>query len=203
VRVTRVLTVLATVAIAALTATPASAEPYPVGPPAAAVSAGTVGPGGVVVFSGSGFVPGETISITVDYSGNTTAALRTGATGAVTTGNLRGAAAGQVVTSRYAAPVQVATTTASVGGSFSVSVQLTQPGIATLVGTGLTSGVTVAATVRVLAPVANRQGGDELAVTGMSRLVGPAVAVGVATLLVGAVVVWLATGARRRRVGRP
>jgi antitoxin (DNA-binding transcriptional repressor) of toxin-antitoxin stability system len=44
----------------------ASAEPYPAGEPAASVSTGTTTEGGSVTFSGSGFEPGETITITVD-----------------------------------------------------------------------------------------------------------------------------------------
>ncbi len=89
--------------------------------------------GGIVVIGGTGFTPGETINITIVYSApsglRSNNALRLA---------VRAAAAGQ-------------TTVADASGSFSIGVQLTQVGVATITATGETSGTVVSTTVTVLA----------------------------------------------------
>jgi hypothetical protein len=125
----------------------AHAGPYPVEPPPASVSDGTVSNGGTVTFSGTGFLPFEKISITVNYSGsNSAAALRLHAGDDFPLAFRRAAAVAEL-------PRRVTlSATADAAGSFSLTVRLSEVGNATLVATGLTSGHTVTANVEVVAP---------------------------------------------------
>lgn len=175
-RVNRILVLLLAVAGAAfITPTAVNAAPYPAVPPPAAVSSGTVAVGGAVVFSGTGFIPGETIQIAIGY----------GQSGGL-----------------------VKTVIASADGSFSTTVTPTQAGTATLFATGLTSGVTVTATVRVAGDADDDDddgaGGDDdmaLPITGTSgRTLAIAVYSGVGAIMLGAGLLWFAT-TRRRRAG--
>ena len=126
----------------------AHAEPYPAGPPASSVSDGVVSDGGTVVFSGKGFDPYEDIRISVSYgSSDSAAADRTGAGGF------------------YPAAMELArrvtlSTTATAAGTFSISVPLSRVGTATLRATGLSSGVTVAESVKVLAEDSSEEPDD-------------------------------------------
>lgn len=68
-RAYRILVLLFVVAGAAFIAAPAAnAAPYPAGEPAGSVSDGTVVPGEQFFFTGDGFLPGETVSITITYA---------------------------------------------------------------------------------------------------------------------------------------
>jgi hypothetical protein len=141
VRASRLLGLLAAVATAVLIApAPALAEPYPAEPPASSISEAEVADGGTVTFRGEGFLPGETIAITINYGGSdSNAAAR--------------ATAGRFVPAAMPLRRQAdLTVTASSAGTFSVTLKLTEVGSATLVATGLTSGVTVTQTVEVVAP---------------------------------------------------
>lgn len=166
--------------LAAIAGTPPPAyavpAPYPAEPPASSISDGTVEPGGSVTFSGGGFLPYEKVSISVDYGVSDNAAAF-----------------------RPAALRTILTTTADGKGFFSISVRLHKAGTATIKAVGQTSGVSVVSTVEV-APAAGRDGGrtpgrddDALPTT------GPSIAVGTASILVGAVVL-MVTRKRRRRV---
>jgi hypothetical protein len=194
VRTYRIVGLLFATAVAILIAPAvAHAEPYPDQPPDSSVSEGTVSDGGAVTFSGKGFLPGETISIEVHYGGSdSTAALSDRATG--------GFVLASVALPR-AASFEV---TASSDGTFSTPVTLTQTGTATLVATGLTSGVTVTSTVLVTVSEGNNGdnsagGGKTLPTTGGSgRTMAFEIFGGVGAVLLGAGLVWL-TMARRRR----
>jgi hypothetical protein len=118
----------------------AHAETYPVEPPASTISDGTVSDGGMVTFSGKGFLPYERISITIGYGGSDSAAA------------MRDQPAGGFVLAALNLPeLAKMTVTADGQGAFSVQVPLSQAGTATLLATGLTSGVVVTAKVKVLA----------------------------------------------------
>jgi hypothetical protein len=119
---------------------PAVADPYPAEPPASSVSDGTVPPGGFVTFSGRGFLPYEKVSINIDFGGADS-----------------GAAFAGVARFRLAALTRL-TTTATAEGTFSIQVKLVQVGTATLVATGLTSGVTITQEIKVL-PSTDENGG--------------------------------------------
>lgn len=165
-RAKRILVTLFAVACAAVAVpTAAHAVPYPAPAPPATVSTGTVAPGGAVTFSGTGFMPGERVRISVDGAG-------------------------------------IRTVTASGSGSFSTSVRLSEPGNAVLVATGLTSGVTVTAAVRVLGG-----GGDDTApvdgialpTTGHSgKSLALATYGGVGAVVLGVGLIWLTIAWRRR-----
>jgi hypothetical protein len=182
---------LAAVGLSLLAAQPASAEPYPAPAPPATVSDGTVSDDGAVTFSGTGFIPGETINIDVTYHSSSAAGLPG------TTGRSSEFVNVGFVTAALPVPeAVVATTTANGSGSFSVRVQLTQVGVAALTAIGVISGHTVSASVRVLAR--GRSDGSGLAVTGDSgsrlayQIGGALVAI-----LLGTALIWF--GARRRR----
>src|ERR1051325_5037321 len=67
-RYRRLLVMLAAVGGAFAAPCAASADPYPPAPPAVEVNHATVTAGQAVVFSGSGFASGESISIDVTYA---------------------------------------------------------------------------------------------------------------------------------------
>jgi hypothetical protein len=195
VRAYRILGLLIATATAVLIApATAFAEPsYPDEPPAASVSEATVSDGGSVTFSGEGFLPGETISIEVNYDGSdSTAAFTRKSTGGFVL------AAARILPRKAGLEV-----TASSGGTFSTSVPLTQTGTATLIATGLTSGVTVTAVVEVVAADnsddSSANGGNTLPTTGTSgRMMAFGIYGGLGAVLLGAALIWL-TSARRRR----
>jgi len=185
-----------------ITPAAAQAEPYPAEPPAASISDGEVGDGGTVTFTGEGFLPGETISITISYGASDSTAAA-------------GATAGRFVPA--ALPLQRRadlTVTATQAGTFSVTLKLTEVGVATLTATGLTSGVTVTQTVRVVdssggegADGGDGSGGDDttagggdgnLPTTGSSgRVLFVSLYAGLGAVLIGAAILWF-TRSRRR-----
>jgi hypothetical protein len=202
VRASRILGLAIAAAAAVFIApAPALAEPYPAEPPAASISDGEVSDGGTVTFAGEGFIPGETISINISYDGSDSNAAAS-------------ATAGRFVLAAMVLQRQAAlTVTASSTGTFSIQLKLTEVGTATLVATGLTSGVTVTQTVEVLAsqddngdtggddttanPAAGG-GNDNLPTTGSSgRVLFISLYAGLGAVLVGAGILWF-TRSRRR-----
>ncbi len=189
------VTLLGSIAVASPAAYAVPA-PYPAEPPAASVSDGTVPPGGMVTFSGGGFLPYEHVSITVAWGGSDNAALYRPRGGFV-----------------LAARRTTLSATADGKGYFSISVRLSGSGTATLKAVGLTSGVTVTSTVEVApTPSASNSGadhdttggggggdGDDVALpkTGPSVLL-PA-AGGAGAILIGIVLLRVARTRRRDR----
>lgn len=147
--------------------------------------------GDVIIFTGSGFDPGELISILTSFSAPS------------------GLRSSPALTGLAAAQKQ--TTTADSSGAFSADVQLNQVGTATITATGLTSGKTASAVVTVLAAGSTIPPGTsgsstyvsgtsstELASTGAS-IAGP-IAIGVAALFAGLALLFFGTrGVIRRK----
>jgi LPXTG-motif cell wall-anchored protein len=141
--------------IALIGSAPAVAATYPALPPQAAVSDGTVGPGETFVFSGQGFLAGESLTITVT-PGNPPAA-----SGA----NIAGGTSFSAKIPVFQAP-QTLSAVADAQGAFSLPIAISEAGTYSLTATGNTSGVTVGpVTVTVAASLANT-GGAPLANTG-------------------------------------
>jgi LPXTG-motif cell wall-anchored protein len=141
--------------IALIGSAPAMAATYPALPPQAAVSDGVVGPGETFIFSGQGFLAGETLTITVTPGD---APASDGA-------SIAGGAAVAAKISLFLAPSTLSTT-ADAQGKFSLPISISEPGNYTLTATGNTSGVTVGPlAVTVAASLANT-GGAPLANTG-------------------------------------
>lgn len=195
---------IATASALVITPAAAYAEPYPAEPPAATISDGTVSDGGAVTFSGAGFLPGETISISISYGGSDS-------TAAFDAEPARFVLA--VATLPRLAAMNV---TASPEGTFSVQLTLTQVGTATLVATGLTSGVSVTQTVEVVAGSDGEEGdsalgggsgdggGSTLPTTGTSgRRLAIGLYGGLGAILVGAGMLWFTRARRRRPTERP
>lgn len=162
-------------------AVPAVAANYPAPPPQAAVSDGVVGPGETFVFSGRGFLAGETIVIRV------TPGARPASTGASIAGGPSRSVPGKIAM----AVEQTFTTTADSNGTFAFPMSISEPGVYTLTATGQTSGVVVSATVTVVgeadvaADLANT-GGQPLANTGADASLLLWGAAGIAALGLGA-----------------
>jgi LPXTG-motif cell wall-anchored protein len=160
----KTLAALALAGSLALIGSPAVAAEYPALPPQAAVSDGVVGPGEDFVFSGQGFLAGETLTITVTPGNAPASDGASIAGGAAVVGKI----------SLYMAP-RTLTTTADAQGKFSMLMEINEPGTYSLTATGNTSGVVVGPiSVRVVpavavanpnAPLANT-GGADLANTG-------------------------------------
>jgi LPXTG-motif cell wall-anchored protein len=141
--------------IALIGSAPAMAATYPALPPQAAVSDGTVGPGETFVFTGQGFLAGESLTITVT-PGNPPAA-----NGA----NIAGGTSFSAKIPVFQAP-QTLSAVADAQGAFSLPIAISEAGTYSLTATGNTSGVTVGpVTVTVAASLANT-GGAPLANTG-------------------------------------
>lgn len=141
--------------IALVGAAPSMAATYPALPPQAAVSDGVVGPGEDFIFSGQGFLAGETLTITVTP----------GAAPASDGASIAGGAAVAGKITLYLAPSTL-TTTADAQGKFSLPILISEPGNYSITATGNTSGVTVGpVNVTVVASLANT-GGAPLANTG-------------------------------------
>lgn len=130
------LALASTVALAA--SAPAMAVDYPA-PAPGTVSSSTVTVGGTVVFSGTGFTPGETITVTISFT--------PAAQGAAAPGTSNGVA----MAVPGALPLAPTTTTvnavANSSGAFSTNVTLNAAGTYQLTAVGATSGHTVTATV--------------------------------------------------------
>lgn len=141
--------------IALVGSAPAVAATYPALPPQAAVSDGVVGPGEDFIFSGQGFLAGETLTITVTPGD---APASDGA-------SISGGAAVAAKINLYTAPSTLSTT-ADAQGRFSLPISISEAGTYSIMATGNTSGVTVGpVTVKVVASLANT-GGAPLANTG-------------------------------------
>lgn len=180
-----------------LSVTGAAALPYPAPVvPSFSAGVGAVEPGGSVTLTASGFLPGETVDLTVEYAAPS--GLRRAA--ALVLLAAAGVPAGQVV--------------ADGGGSFSTSLKLDQVGLATITATGRLSGFSVSTVVRVgtapaaaatTTPAAAGNGGGTadgaapLAWTGTS-LAGP-LAMGAGLLAAGLLLLFFGTRmVIRRRV---
>ncbi|WP_207345839.1 LPXTG cell wall anchor domain-containing protein [Arthrobacter sp. E3] len=194
--------ILAGVALASLitlsagsVAAQAAPNDYPAGAPSSTVSTGTVIAGEAVIFSGSGFIAGEIIDITVTQ----TSPVAGGAIGSMG----GGISASVPMIIKPAAPSSFIVTADS-NGAFSTPITLEQTGTYTLTAKGRTSGVTVSQVVKVVASVdagvgnngsnsGNNVAGDKdgLASTGLdtSVLVWSIIGVGALGAGVGTVVV--------------
>jgi LPXTG-motif cell wall-anchored protein len=147
--------------IALMGSTPATALTYPAPPVSGTVSAATVAPGETFTFSGSGFVPGEAVTVTVTLARAPQAA----------SGSFSGGAS-MAVPAKINLPLapQSFATTADANGNFAFPVSISEAGTYTLTATGasghtVTSSVTVAGTT-VGNGVATSGSAAELADTG-------------------------------------
>jgi len=132
--------------IALVGSAPAMAQGlYPALPPAASVSDGTVAPGETFVFTGQGFLAGETVTITIT--------LVTG--GAANAGGTAVSAKIPV----FQAP-QTLTATADAQGKISVPIALNEAGTYSITATGNTSGITVGPVTVVVAAALVNAGGN-------------------------------------------
>ncbi|MDD7835641.1 LPXTG cell wall anchor domain-containing protein [Paenarthrobacter sp. AB444] len=134
--------------IALLGAVPAVANNanYPAPNTSVAVSDASVAPGEAFVFSGTGFTPGEGITITVTPTGTPAAS------GSVSAGSLS-------VSARIPLAPSTLSATADGNGAFSASIVINEPGAYAVTATGNSSGVTVG-------PVTVVVGGAALSNTG-------------------------------------
>jgi len=179
-RLTRLLVPIAIAAVATvLTPAAANAQDYPPTGPTVTVSDSTVVVGDTVEVEGTGFAPGETISITVEY-------------GPIAMGVPRGARSFVPPTRKDDA----SSVRADKDGDFRTKVTLTQVGRAVITATGETSKRSGSASVLVLSsrselPTTGTDGGSYLRV---------AVA-GAAALVAGLALV--AVARRRRRTESP
>jgi LPXTG-motif cell wall-anchored protein len=120
-------------------AVPAMAT-YPAPTTSGTVSDGTVAPGETFTFSGSGFLAGEAISITVTLTRAPQAS-----------GGAFAGGASMAVPAKINLPLapQTFATTADANGNFAFPVSISEAGTYTLTATGLTSGNTVTASITV------------------------------------------------------
>lgn len=151
----KTLAALALAGSIAFIGSPAMAGEYPPLPPAATVSDATVVPGEEFIFTAQGFIPGETVTVTVELV----------ASGSANTG-------GTAVSTKipvFQAPTTL-TATADAEGKISVPLTLNEVGTYAITATGNESGVVVGPVyVTVVAAVANagtNTGGAALANTG-------------------------------------
>lgn len=139
--------------------------PYPAAPSQGTVSDGTVAPGATFTFSGTGFLAGETISITVTL---TRAPQAIG-------GGFSGGGASMAAPVKINLPMapQTFSTTADANGNFAFPMNISDAGTYSLTATGQTSGHTATASITVAGAavgtgtgLANTGGGTALANTG-------------------------------------
>lgn len=188
--------------------TPASAEPYGAVPPAITVSAPTVDEGGLVTFTGNGFIPFELVEIDVTYTSDVNASGRLGGLsgrpdGPGGSGRAEGIGGGQFMTAALPVPrAIVKTLNAEADGTWVTTIRLTEPGLAVVTAQGTLSDVTAVATVTIQDDTGNNGGSNTtgaLARTGLDgRRLGWQVGGGVAAIVVGAGLVWFAVRRRRR-----
>ncbi len=145
--------------IALLGAVPAVANNanYPAPNTSVAVSDASVAPGEAFVFSGTGFTPGEGITITVTPTGTPAASG-----GSVSAGSLS-------VSGRISLAPSTISAVADGNGAFSASIVINEPGAYALTATGNSSGVTVG-------PVTVVVGGAALSNTGSTTGTGTGLA---------------------------
>ncbi|MFC8038916.1 LPXTG cell wall anchor domain-containing protein [Paenarthrobacter sp. NPDC057355] len=149
--------------IALLGAVPAVAgnANYPAPNTSVAVSDASVAPGEAFVFSGTGFTPGEGITITVTPTGTPAASG-----GSVSAGSLSVAARIPLAPSTLSA-------VADGNGAFSISIVINEPGAYAITATGNTSGVTVGpVTVVVGGAALSNTGGTTGTGTGLANTGG-------------------------------
>ncbi len=145
--------------IALLGAVPAVANNanYPAPNTSVAVSDASVAPGEAFIFSGTGFTPGEGITITVTPTGTPAASG-----GSVSAGSLS-------VSARIPLAPSTLGAVADGNGAFSASIVINEPGAYALTATGNSSGVTVG-------PVTVVVGGAALSNTGSTTGTGTGLA---------------------------
>jgi LPXTG-motif cell wall-anchored protein len=132
--------------IALVGSAPAMAQGlYPALPPAASVSDGTVAPGEAFTFFGQGFLPGETVTITITL-------VQSGASNA-------GGTAVSAKIPVFQAP-QTLTAVADEQGKISVPLTINEAGTYQITATGNTSGVTVGPVTVVVAAALSNPGGN-------------------------------------------
>ena len=142
--------------IALIGSAPAMAATYPILPPAAGVSNGTVTPGQQFIFTAQGFLPGETVTITITV-------VTTGAANA-------GGAAVSAKIPVFQAP-QTLSATADAQGKISVPLSFNETGTYSIMAKGNTSGVVVGpVTIKVVAAsLANTGGNTGSAAAGLAN----------------------------------
>jgi|GEM_PF-2343528 len=148
--------------IALLGAVPAVANNanYPAPNPSVAVSDASVAPGEAFVFSGTGFTPGEGITITVTPTGTPAAS------GSVSAGSLS-------VSARIPLAPSTLSATADGNGAFSAPIVINEPGAYAVTATGNSSGVTVGpVTVVVGGAALSNTGGNAGTGTGLANTGG-------------------------------
>lgn len=136
------LALAGTIALTGAVPAIATTNNYPAPGSSSGVSDGTVTPGQVFTFFGTGFLAGETITITVTLT-STPQALGGGFSG--------GASMAAPSKINVLAAPQTFTTTAAADGSFAFPLSLSEPGTYTLTAVGNTSGHTVTQSVTVAA----------------------------------------------------
>ncbi len=136
-----------------------AAQAYIAPPAPGTVSDSSIAAGETVVFSGTGFTPGEQINITVDFTAGDPAAAGAGA------GRVGAVRTGVIVLNQI---IGTYTTTAAADGSFAFPVTLEEEGTYTLTARGVDSGNTVVSVVTVAeaAPVAGGTGDSDGGTTG-------------------------------------
>jgi LPXTG-motif cell wall-anchored protein len=135
--------------IAVIGAGPAMAA-YPAPTTSGTVSDGTVAPGETFTFSGSGFLAGETVTVTVTLTRAPQAA-----------GSAFSGGASMAVPAKINLPLapQTFTTTADANGNFAFPVSISEAGTYSISGVGNTSGQTVTASVTVTGAAVGTNGG--------------------------------------------
>ena len=140
--------------LAFLGAGAAQAGEYPAPVVPGTVSDSSVVAGETVIFSGTGFIPGEEIVVTVDFTAGDPAAAGGGA------GRAAAVRTGVIVLNQIIGTYE---TTAAADGSFAIPLELNEEGTYTLTARGVESGFEVVSVVTVdaAAPVAggNTDGG--------------------------------------------
>ncbi len=177
-----ILAVAGSIAFLGAGAAQAGEYPAPVAPGQGTVSDSSVAAGDSVVFSGAGFIPGEQIDITVDFTAGDPAAAGAGA------GRVGAVRSGVIVLNQVVDTFQ---TTAAADGSFQFNLTLEEEGTYTLTARGVESGRTVVSvvTVAAAAPVADGTTGGStggLANTGIDSAMFLWGAAGIGALGLGA-----------------
>ncbi|MFQ4147861.1 LPXTG cell wall anchor domain-containing protein [Arthrobacter sp. LAPM80] len=140
-----------TMSAGTMAAQAAPSDPYPAGAPASTVSTGTLTPGEALDFNGSGFIPGESIDITI---------VQTSTVAGGALGSMGGGISASVPIIIKPASTHNHTVTADANGAFATSISMDQTGTYTLAATGRTSGVTVSQVVKVVTSNGAGAGGN-------------------------------------------
>ncbi|MDQ6739929.1 MAG: LPXTG cell wall anchor domain-containing protein [Actinomycetota bacterium] len=190
---------LATVALAGILtlsagAASAQAAPYPA-PATGTVSSSTVTAGSTIVFTASGFTPGETVTITVTFNSPVAGGIVGGHGGGMS------ASVPMIVKAAVPAPQSLS---ANASGTVTASVTLTDPGTYTITAKGATSGVSVSQVVKVTSAAvavspANNASGSDLASTGVDGSVVVWSLIGAGALAAGAGTVVVSRRRSRKR----